>query len=366
MPVVRIHTIGAGGGSVGYVEAGGLRVGPRSAGAEPGPACYGRGGSEPTVTDANLVLGRVDPAWFAGGTVQLDTQAAHDAVGRLAGQLGLGSTELAEGICAVINTKMAQAIRTITVEKGLEPRDYTLLAYGGAGPMHACFLARELGIDRVIVPSDPGAFSAWGMLETDLRQDFAEAMFAPLDRLDTAQLVARLREMADEGMRALAAQGVATSDISHHYAVDMRYRGQEYNLTVPLEAAEEAAADDFTERLAGRFHAAYQRRFGHSNPGAPAEIVIVRSAVTGAVPRRPLAARELDGAAPPGRPTGMIFDGRPVDALAYGRLELAPGSSVTGPALVVERTATTVLPPGWRMQVDALGFLQLSTHEAGK
>lgn len=365
MPVVRIHTIGAGGGSVAYVEAGGLRVGPRSAGAEPGPACYGRGGSEPTVTDANLVLGRVDPDWFAGGAVSLDVQAARGAVKRLADELHLGAVELAEGACAVINTKMAQAIRAITVEKGLEPRDYALLAYGGAGPMHACFLADELEIGRVIVPPDPGAFSAWGMLETDLRQDFATAMFVPLDRLEPAELRSRLKAMAEEGTSALTAQGVPSAAIRHDYAVDMRYRGQEYNLTVPLDP-EEAEAGDFRERLAGHFHVAYQRRFGHSNPGAPVEIVIIRTAVVGAVARRTLARRELAAVAPPGRQIEMIFDGRPVAADAFDRRDVSPGASLIGPALVVEQTATTVLPPGWRLQVDELGFLHLTKHQAGK
>src|SRR5579864_1333638 len=188
MSVVNIHTIGAGGGSIAYSEAGGLRVGPESAGADPGPACYGRGGTRPTVTDANVVLGRVDPAWFAGGQMTLDVEAAHRAVGELALELGLETIELAEGICDVINAKMAQAIRTLTVEQGIEPRDFALVAFGGAGPMHAAFLARELGIGEVIVPRLAGAFSAWGMLETELRRDFTRPFFRRASDADLAEL----------------------------------------------------------------------------------------------------------------------------------------------------------------------------------
>src|SRR5881227_3177266 len=170
MPHLDLRSIACGGGSIARVDphSGGLRVGPESAGADPGPACYGRGGTRPTVTDANVVLGRVDPAWFAGGQMTLDVGAAHRAVGELAHELGLETVELAEGICDVINAKMAQAIRTLTVEKGIEPRDFALVAFGGAGAMHAAFLAQELGISEVIVPRLAGAFSAWGMLETEL------------------------------------------------------------------------------------------------------------------------------------------------------------------------------------------------------
>ncbi len=208
MSIVNIHTIGAGGGSLARSEAGGLRVGPESAGAAPGPACYGRGGTRPTVTDANLVLGRVDPEHFAGGTMTLDVGAARAAVADLAGELGLGVEELAEGILDVINARMAQAIRTLTVEQGIEPRDFSLVAFGGAGPMHAAFLARELEIAEVIVPADPGAFSAWGMLQTQIRQDFSQPFYAVAREAPLDKLAAACAALEGDGVAALDREGV--------------------------------------------------------------------------------------------------------------------------------------------------------------
>jgi N-methylhydantoinase A len=234
MSVVNIHTIGAGGGSIAYSEAGGLRVGPESAGADPGPACYGRGGTRPTVTDANVVLGRVDPAWFAGGQMTLDVEAAHHAVGELALELGLETVELAEGICDVINAKMAQAIRTLTVEKGIKPRDFALVAFGGAGALHAAFLARELEIPEVIVPRFPGAFSAWGMLETEIRTDFSRAYFSPLSDLDDEGLASAVEAQEREAVEALAEEGIERGRERIEHALDIRYVGQEYTLTIPL------------------------------------------------------------------------------------------------------------------------------------
>ena len=208
MPVVDIHTIGAGGGSLAYQEAGGLRVGPESAGAHPGPACYGRGGTQPTVTDANLYLGRIDPTYFLGGNLTLDVDAARQALEDLGHSLELDGEKLALGIIEVINAKMSQAIRTLTVERGIEPREFSLVAFGGAGPMHAVALAQELGITEVIVPPDPGGFSAWGMLQSAIRQDFSEAFFRDFADLDTADVESPLRQTsARDGRRQPARRG---------------------------------------------------------------------------------------------------------------------------------------------------------------
>ncbi len=234
MPIVNIHTIGAGGGSIAYLEAGGLRVGPESAGADPGPACYGRGGTAPTVTDANLVVGRIDPASFLGGRMELDVEAARQAVGALAGELGLPPVQLAEGILDVVNAKMAQAIRTITVEQGIEPRDFAIVAFGGAGPMHAAFLARELEIREVLVPRYPGAFSAWGMLQTKLRHDFSRSYYVTLEEVDPAALVAELEGLSDEAGAALEADGVSVEAVETLFLAEMRYVGQEYTVNLPL------------------------------------------------------------------------------------------------------------------------------------
>src|SRR5215217_4424323 len=209
VPIIDITTIGAGGGSIAFVSpSGALRVGPQSAGADPGPACYGRGGTLPTVTDSAVVLGYIAPDYFLGGRLSLDVDAARSAIASLASELGLEVTPLAEGICDVANAKMAQAIRTLTVEKGIEPRDFALVAIGGAGPMHAVFLARELGIREVLVPRFPGAFSAWGMLETEVRKDASRAYFTPLAELDGRHLATLLGELEEEGFGGLAEEGI--------------------------------------------------------------------------------------------------------------------------------------------------------------
>jgi N-methylhydantoinase A len=362
--VTKIHTIGAGGGSVAFLEGGGLRVGPRSAGAQPGPACYGRGGTEPTVTDSDLVLGRVDPSWFAGGTVDLDAGLAQIAVKNLADQLGLGVRSLAEGIASIINAKMAQAIRTITVEKGLEPRSYAVLAYGGAGPVHAAFVAEELGITTVIVPRYPGAFSAWGMLQTDLRQDLADALYAHLDDFEPSALVKRYEAMDVEGRRGVSEQGSVAGRVTVRRAIDLRYEGQEYTLTIVVPSELEPEDPKFSARMSELFHEAYRRRFGHSNDGAPIEIVTLRSTAVGAIERRPLAREEEQIVQVSGQPHRMVFGDEEVDAISVLRSSLHPGAWFEGPALVLEETATTVVPPGWRLDVDGLGCLRLTRKVA--
>jgi N-methylhydantoinase A len=360
MPVVNIHTIGAGGGSLAYAEAGGLRVGPESAGADPGPACYGRGGTEPTVTDANLVLGRVDERSFAGGSMTLDVEAARAAVARLGGELGLDATELAEGICDVANAKMAQAIRTLTVEKGIEPRDFALVACGGAGPMHAVFLARELGIPEVLVPRFPGAFSAWGMLEAEVRKDASRAYFALLAEVDRDDLAGLLEELEAAGLAALADEGIGRAAGRVEHALDLRYSGQEYSLTIPLDGAAEPRDAGFVEALSARFHDAHRIRFGHANPGAPVEAVVVRSTALGDLGRAEPAALANGAGRPEPERRPVVFDRTGHDAAAIRRDDLGRGAVVDGPAVISEQTATTVVPPGARATVDDIGTLVVS------
>jgi len=365
MSVVNIHTVGAGGGSVAWLEAGGLRVGPRSAGALPGPACYGRGGSEPTVTDANLVLGRVDPDWFAGGQLALDRAAAVTAIRTVGDQLGLDTVAMAEGICDVANSQMAQAIRTITIARGIEPRDFTLVAFGGAGPMHAVFLARELGIAEIIVPRFPGAFSAWGMLQTDIRRDLSEPYFFLDEDVAVEHMAGVLRSMEVEGMSALVAEGVPEERRRTSPSVDVRYQSQEFSLNVPLRSADEPESDHFLTTLSERFSAMYADRYGHSNPGAPIEIVALRTQAVG----------DLGQPSPPGvaKASGSDFrhDIRPVvfdlaerDTIVVRRDDLGAGHSFHGPAIVVEQTATTVVPPGFEVVVDDLGSLRIRNTDA--
>ncbi len=364
MPVVNIHTIGAGGGSLAYAEAGGLRVGPESAGADPGPACYGRGGTQPTVTDANVVLGRVDPSNFAGGSMTLDAGAAREAVAGLGRELALDTTQLAEGICDVANAKMAQAIRTLTVEKGIEPRDFALVAIGGAGPMHAVFLARELGIREVLVPRFPGAFSAWGMLETEVRKDASRAYFAPLAEVDREDLARLLAQLEDEGFAGLAEEGLTRETGRVEHALDLRYIGQEYSLTIALASAGEPLEDGFDEAVSARFHEAHRTRFGHANPGAPVEAVVVRTAALGDLGRAdPGRLDEPDDTGYPSDTRRVTFGREEHDAIVVRREDLRRGAEVEGPAVISEQTATTVVPPGARVTVDPLGTLVLSVGE---
>ncbi|WP_328971776.1 hydantoinase/oxoprolinase family protein [Streptomyces sp. NBC_00239] len=358
MPLVNLQTIGAGGGSLAYAEAGGLRVGPESAGAVPGPACYGRGGTRATVTDANAVLGRVDPDWFAGGHMTLDVAAARQAVAALAGELGLEPLELASGICDVANAKMAQAIRTLTVEHGLEPGEFVLLAFGGAGPMHAVEIARELGIGEVVVPRFPGAFSAWGMLGTEVRRDLTRQFFTLAADLDGDAMARALAGQEAEALAELAQQGVPEERQRVEHVVDMRYEGQDYTLAVPLLSATEPADEDFLATAAERFAALHERRYGHATPEAPVEFVTLRSTALGALPEAapvPYAADEA--ACDTVRQRPVVFGGRSYDTTVLRRERLAPGQRLEGPAVIVEATSTTVVPPDSSVSVDENGFL---------
>ena len=363
MPLVNLHTIGAGGGSLAYPEAGGLRVGPESAGAVPGPACYGRGGTQATVTDANCVLGRVDPGSFAGGGMALDLDAAHRAVAGLAGELGLGTVELASGICDVGNAKMAQAIRTLTVEHGREPGQFALLAFGGAGPMHAAFIAREIGVREVVVPRFPGAFSAWGMLEADVRRDFARQFFATDRDIDTAALAAALGDLRAQALDALAEQGIAADRRTVTHGIDMRYEAQDYTLTVPIADGEDVTAPGYVEVLGKRFAEAHYERYGHATPGAPVQFVAVRTTGHGQVDR---VAAAPEGGTAPAEPVvrDVVFDGRPLPTRIVPRAALPVGARLDGPAIVHEDTSTTVVPPGARLRVDDNAFLVITLEEA--
>jgi N-methylhydantoinase A len=364
MSIVNIHTIGAGGGSVAWIEAGGLRVGPRSAGAQPGPACYGRGGLEPTVTDANFVLGRVDAENFAGGQMSLDRNAAVTALESAGAQLGLGVIEMAEGICNVANSQMAQAIRTITISRGIEPRDFSLVAFGGAGPMHAVFLAKDLGIRETIVPRFPGAFSAWGMLQGDIRRDFTEPYYFLDEDIDSTDMSRVLRDVETEALDSLASEGIPSADRFAEHAVDVRYLGQEYFLTIPLRDADEPLKIDFLDDLGARFATAYEARYGHSTLGAPIEIVTLRTRVVGRLESaNPFVIAPAEGPEFAHEIRKVIFDGQELDTVVTERDALRAGHTFAGPSIVIEATATTVVPPGFSVAVDEHGSLIITNLE---
>jgi N-methylhydantoinase A len=316
------------------------------------------------VTDANVVLGRVDESNFAGGSMTLDAGAARDAVAALAAELDLDTTALAEGICDVANAKMAQAIRTLTVDKGIEPRDFALVAIGGAGPMHAVFLARELGIREVLVPRFPGAFSAWGMLESEVRKDASRAYFTPLAAADRGDLARLLGTLEEEGYAALAEEGITRETGRVQHALDLRYIGQEYTLTIPLTGAAEPEEDGFEEALSRRFHDAHQTRFGHANLGAPVEVVAVRTTALGDLGRAEPTHLEETADAGYASVTRQVTFGRAArETIVVRRDDLRRGAVVDGPAVISEHTATTVVPPGAQATVDEFGTLVVRVGE---
>ena len=350
MPLVDIHTIGAGGGSLAWLEAGGLRVGPQSAGADPGPACYGRGGTQPTVTDANLFLGRLDPGYFLGGRMTLDEAAAERALEGVAGQVRLNTTELAEGMLAIINARMADAMRTITVKQGIDPRGFALVAFGGAGPMHAVWLAEELEIGEVIVPWSPGTFSAWGMLQTDMRHDVVRSFYKPLAGVEAQTVAATFDSLEAEGAELLEQEGVGASDRYYARSADMRYVGQEYTVNVPV------AETISLEVIDTSFHDGHHLRYGHSTPSAPVEFVNLRLAAMGRIASTaPTYQAPTDQADPLLGHRQVVFAGQEHETPVLLRQHLRAGTSHAGPLVIEEDSATTVIPPGHTAALDEFG-----------
>ncbi|MFN8215206.1 MAG: hydantoinase/oxoprolinase family protein [Solirubrobacterales bacterium] len=354
VPMIDIETIGAGGGSIAYVdEAGGLHVGPRSAGALPGPAAYARGGTEPTVTDANVVLGRL-PAELAGG-LQLRRDLAEEAVGRVAERLGLDLLETAAGIVRVVNENMAAALRTKTIERGLDPRDFLLAGFGGGGPLQTAEVARLLGITRVLIPEHPGVTSAGGLLTTDLRYDVTQSYLQPLTDVDPPEL-ARRYEAEEEAMRArLRKDGIADDDIAIEWAADLRYQGQSYELKVPLESSRIDA--DTLSRLSEAFHETHRREFGHAFPGMGIAFVNLRLTGTGRLPR--LSAPTVEGGSTEDAhlvDTPATFESEggvyTVDVPVYAHEKLPVDESVPGPAIVTQVDSTTLVPPDCTVERD--------------
>ena len=347
-PVVDLVEIGAGGGSIAWVDSGGLlRVGPRSAGADPGPVCYRRGGVEPTVTDANVVLGRLNPSYFLGGELELDVDAARRAIEeRCARPLGLSLVEAANGIVEIANAAMVNALHLISVQRGYDPRDFLLVAFGGAGPVHANALARDAEMPTVLVPRSPGIFSATGLLATDLKRDAARTIMRRLEELDPAELEHAFAELERAGAKELAAEGVAPDRIEFVRQLDLRYVGQSYELTVP-------AGDD----LPARFHAEHDRTYGFSAETEPVECVGVRLQTVGRIARPPLRTLER-GDAPPPKATRRVYfaeAGGYVDCAVHDRYALPAGARLAGPAVVEELDSTTIVHPSYTARVDDVG-----------
>lgn len=358
LPMLDIATIGAGGGSIAWLDSGsGLRVGPRSAGAEPGPVAYGRGGTEPTVTDANLVLGRLDPGHVLGGKVRLNTEAALAAIrDRVAAPLGMDPIRAAWGIVRIANANMERALRVKSAERGYDPREITLVAFGGAGPLHAVAVAEAVGFPRVLVPEAPGVFSALGLVLADIRHDFVQSQIArDVSAKTLAPLFAALEK---RGAEALRADGIPPADWLLQRSADLRYVGQAYEVNVPVGAGE-LNANSITQVIE-RFHAEHFRLYAHNSPGEPVELVSARLAAIGRVKRPPFAPRPSTAkavASSRSRPVYFEEENGFVECSIYDRTTLGPGATFAGPAIVEQMDSTTVVHPRQSVSVDAWGNL---------
>lgn len=347
LPILDIHTVGAGGGSIAYIDAGGaLRVGPRSAGANPGPICYGRGGTELTVTDANLLLGRLDPESFFGGRMELDVDRTVAIAREEAARLGRSVSALADGIVKVANANMERAIRVVSVQRGFDPRDFTLLAFGGAGGMHACEIAATLNVDTVFAPRHAGVLSALGMLLADVTKDYSLTILKRTDAISLDEIVSCFGPLVEQAARDLENEGFTGERAVIERSVDVRYVGQSYEITLPFVAGYRAEFD--------RLHA---RTYGYSNPKRATEIVNVRVRATGVTSKPVLPRVTVSGEtdATPRRTRDAWFGGRMVKTGVYQWEDLDPGCVGQGPAVIGGAEATVVIPTGFQFRVDGFG-----------
>ncbi|ANT60848.1 methylhydantoinase [Salipiger sp. CCB-MM3] len=362
-PMLDIHTVGAGGGSIAAIDSGGLlKVGPESAGADPGPVCYGRGATEPTVTDANIVLQVLNPTHLLDGRMDVRRDLAVEALGRMADQLGMDTMDVAQGIISVVTANMAKAIRVISVQRGHDPRGYALMAFGGAGPLHAVRLAQELGMARVIIPRTPGTLCAMGLLLTDLRADFSSTRILPLEEASLAPIAEALREVEEETGAWFEKEAIAESKRRSTRRIDMRYEGQNYELSIPVpDGPLDAAALKLLEE---RFTEAHTRLYGFAVEGERILCVTFRAEALGlvqkaALPERPLGAADASGAITGSRDVWYPETRAFTKTTLYARDRLAPGMSFEGPAIVEQMDTTTLVPPGVRVSVDKIENLIL-------
>jgi N-methylhydantoinase A len=368
IPMIDIQEVGTGGGSIARIEeGGGLRVGPESAGAQPGPVCYGHGGTEPTVTDCNLLLGRLAPDRFLGGEMKLDLATARTALNeKIAKPLDLDPVAAADGVLRIAATKMSHMVRWVTTERGLDAADFALVAYGGAGPLHAAMIARELRIAKVIIPFAPGHFSAYGMLFADLRRDLVNTWFKPLDAASFDDLESLFAAMEKTGAKDLARSRDMIAEMQIERGADMRYVGQEHAVTVHLPM--ELFKNQDRAGIKARFDAVHETRYGYSAPGEKAEIVSLRSATIGLM-RKPMlepvgAASEDAADAFTGRRPVYFAATGVVDTATYDRARLKAGNRIEGPALIEEHASTTVVEPKDVLTVDAYGNLHIDIWRA--
>jgi N-methylhydantoinase A len=368
VPVIDIKEVGTGGGSIAWIdEGGGLHVGPESAGASPGPASYGRGGTLPTVTDANLLLGRLSAQRFLGGRMPLDAEAATRAIKtHIAEPLGLEVHEAALGIVEIANAAMANAVRAVTTERGLDPRDFTLVAYGGAGPMHAAEVARDLSVNRVLIPNSPGHFSAVGMLMADLRREYVRTHFVPLTVATAPELDEIYGELESEARSWLAGTELPSDRITVEYSADMRYVGQEHSVNIAI--ASPFTSNGAIPTVKALFDAVHQQMYSHSAPEENAEIVSLRVSIIGHLPK-PDAQRiafgsgNIDGTAIIERRTVRFAKGDARETTVYDRAHLLAGDFISGPAIIQELASSTTVPIGATVTVTDFGHLLITVGE---
>jgi N-methylhydantoinase A len=366
-PVIDLVEIGAGGGSIAWVDSGGmLRVGPRSASAEPGPVCYRQGGTEPTVTDANVVLGRLNPAYFLGGEIALDVEGARGAIAeRCAAPLGLDVVEAANGIVEIANAAMVNALHLISVQRGYDPRDFVLVGFGGAGPVHANAIQRDCELPTLVVPQAPGIFSATGLLGTDLKRDASLTLLRRLEELDVDEAERAFAALEEAGAAELLREGMPRERIGFVRQVDMRYVGQSFELTIPLDGGAFDVAQ--AGALRDRFHGEHDRVYGFSAPSEPVELVSLRLTTVGRIDKPPLRTLEPESGEPRPKEHRSVFfaeAGGFVDCPIHDRYALGAGASFAGPAVVEEFDSTVVLHPGFSVTVDDVGNLVIRKEHA--
>lgn len=346
VPMIEIHTVGAGGGSIARLDDGNaLKVGPESAGADPGPICYGKG-KEITVTDANLLLGRLIPENFLGGDMSLDIESVRKAFERLSEKTGISPVELAQGICTIANTEMERAIRVISVERGFDPGEFTLVSFGGAGGLHAMFLAQLLNIPKVLIPKNPGILSAMGMLLADIIKDYSLTVMLENKETDYMNLSSQFEDLEERALTEMSIEGIEKEEVIMEYYLDMRYSGQSYELIVPFDREYER-----------NFHIAHEKRYGYKNEGKPIEIVNLRLKARGLLDKEQLEEiLEPTSEIPSDAYIGIkevVFDSAVHKAKLYQREKLKYGNVITGPAIIAEYSSTTVLPPKTSTRVDS-------------
>lgn len=361
LPMIDIHTIGAGGGSIGWIDTGGaLRVGPRSAGADPGPICYGRGGEDPTITDAHFLLGRIDPSRFGHEFDSLPTSEVVAGMERLGSELGMDEDAVAQGMLDVANASMERALRVVTVERGLDPREFGLVAFGGAGPLHAGRLADNLDIPSVIIPRTAGVLSALGLLISDIVYDYSTTRIRSWDDLDPHELIEEFEGFENQSGTQLEEEGVEPANRVFERAVDVRYAGQSFELTVPVTGDVDSST---LSEIATEFHSLHQQRYGHASPEEPLELVTIRLRARGKIeppslPTIPTSAT-VDSAVRTER--SVLFDGQEIETRVLVREQLPGNTSITGPVIIEGTESTIVIYPEQEAHIDEYGTIVVET-----